>query len=72
MKPFNSMQANELSLVSKWTHLQTIRFQIIYNGKETDSMEKNLKNKVIQKWWVYYKRKSPLKRFGFTEPSSGL
>ena len=23
-------------------------------------------------WWIYYERKSMLKRFGFSKPSSGL
>ena len=33
---------------------------------------RKLKNKVIQKWWIYNEGKSMLKRFGFYEPSSGL
>ena len=41
-------------------------------------MEKNLtvwrklKNKVIQKWWIYFEGKLTLKCFGLDEPSSGL
>ena len=29
-------------------------------------------DKVIQKGYIYYKRKSTFKRFGFSKPSSGL
>ena len=32
---------------------------------------KELKSKVIQNWWIYYKGKSMLKPFSFYEPSSG-
>ena len=31
-----------------------------------------LKNKVIIKWWIYYKGKSMLKHFSFNKPSSEL
>ena len=30
------------------------------------------KNKVIQKWWIYYNGKSTLKRFGFCKTSLGF
>ena len=33
---------------------------------------RKLINKVIQKWWIYYKGKSMLKHFGCNEPSSGF
>ena len=33
---------------------------------------KKKKNKVIQRWWIYYEGKSTLKRFCLSEPSSGL
>ena len=33
---------------------------------------RKLKNKLKQKWWIYYEGKSTLKRFGFNEPSSGI
>ena len=44
----------------------------INNGRESDSMKKNWKNKVIQKWWIYDKGKSMIKWIGFNEPSSGI
>ena len=33
---------------------------------------RKLKNKMNQKWWIYYKGKFTLKCFGFNESSSGL
>ncbi len=30
------------------------------------------KNKIIQKWWIYYNGKLKLKCFSFSKPSSGL
>ena len=33
---------------------------------------RKLKNKVIQKWWIYNEGKSTLKHISFNEPSSGL
>ena len=33
---------------------------------------RKLKNKEIQKWWIYYNGNSTLKCFGSNKPSSGL
>ena len=40
----------------------------VKNENESDTMKKIEK----QKWWIYYKGKSALKRFGFSKTSSGL
>ena len=44
----------------------------VNNGNKSDITKKIEKNKVIQKWWIYYYEKSTLKRLGFNKPSSGL
>ena len=53
------------------TCLLTFIYVEVNDGNEFDSMKK-IEKKSYQKWWIYQKRKSTLKRFGFSKLLSRL